>query len=238
MFLGAIPLTFYHSLLATRNIHSLRSAQVGAFIKVLGCYIALMTIWLWSNDFYDFFTALRMASFNIISIVTTTGFVTADYLKWGVFAGTVFIVFALTGGCTGSTSGSIKIFRWQVVWAQIKKTFISILEPNRMVPLRVGQSNISWDVAYSILIFLAVYTFTVAFITIIVSICGYDFLTSFSAVIACMTNSGPGIGNIIGPTGNYASLSDTVKYILAITMIIGRLEVMTVLVVFTKNFWK
>jgi len=179
-----------------------------------------------------------MASFNIISIVTTTGFVTADYLKWGVFAGTVFIVFALTGGCTGSTSGSIKIFRWQVVWAQIKKTFISILEPNRMVPLRVGQSNISWDVAYSILIFLAVYTFTVAFITIIVSICGYDFLTSFSAVIACMTNSGPGIGNIIGPTGNYASLSDTVKYILAITMIIGRLEVMTVLVVFTKNFWK
>ena len=107
-----------------------------------------------------------------------------------------------------------------------------------MLPLKIGQSNISWDVAYSILIFLAVYSVSITVLTLIVSVCGVDFVTAFSAVIACITNSGPGIGNIVGPTGTYSDLSDVVKYILAITMIVGRLEVMTVLVVFTKNFWK
>lgn len=238
MFLAALPLTFYHSLLATKNIHSLRSSQVAAFIKVLCVYIGGLTIWLWWNNIYDFTTSLRMAAFNVVSIVTSTGFVTANYLNWGIFAGALFLIFALTGGCTGSTSGSVKIFRWQVVWIQIKRTFVSILEPNRMLPLKIGQSNISWDVAYSILIFLAVYSVSITVLTLIVSVCGVDFVTAFSAVIACITNSGPGIGNIVGPTGTYSDLSDVVKYILAITMIVGRLEVMTVLVVFTKNFWK
>ena len=238
MLLGAIPLTFYHSLLATKNIHSLRSAQVATFIKVLFAYVIFVTLWLWMNNIYDFYTALRLSAFNIISIVTSTGFVTTDYLNWGVWAGGLFMIFALTGGCTGSTSGSIKIFRWQVVWAQIKKSFISTTEPNRLVPIMVGRSAISSQVAYSVLIFLAVYSISVAILTLLVSFNNVDFITSFSAVIACMTNSGPGIGNIIGPSGNYSSLGDSVKYILSFAMILGRLEVMTVLVVFTKNFWK
>ncbi len=238
MFLGAIPLTFYHSLLVTKNIYSLRSSQVGVFVRILLIYILGVTFLLWLNKTYDFFTALRMAAFNIISIVTSTGFVTTNYLNWGVWASALFVVFALTGGCTGSTSGSIKIFRWQVVWAQIKKSFISTTEPNRMVPIMVGRTAISPQIAYSVLIFLAVYSFSVAILTILISLNGVDFVTAFSSVIACMTNSGPGIGKIIGPSGNYSSLSDTVKYILSFAMIVGRLEVMTVLVVFTKNFWK
>ena len=225
-------------MLATRSLHSLRSSQVAAFVKVLSFYILCVTLWLWQTGVYDFPTALRQAAFNITSIVTTTGFVSSDYLQWGVFAGTLFIVFALTGGCTGSTSGSIKIFRWQVVFAQLKRAFITTTEPNRMVPLKIGQSSISEDVSNSIFIFLAVYSLSVAVLTTLVSICGFDFVTSFSAVIACMTNSGPGIGNIIGPAGNYSTLTDTAKYILAFAMILGRLEVMTVLVIFTKNFWR
>jgi len=216
MFLGAIPLTFYHSLLATKNIHSLRSSQVAIFSKVLCLYILIVTLWLWTSDTYNFATSLRMAAFNIISIVSTTGFSTTNYLNWGVFAGTLFIIFALTGGCTGSTSGSIKIFRWQVVFAQLKKSFITTTAPNRVIPLRIGSSTISSQISSSIFVFLAAYCFTVAVFTIIVSYCGYDFLTSFSAVIACMTNSGPGITQIIGPSGSYAPLSDSVKYILSL----------------------
>lgn len=238
MFLGAIPLTFYHSLWATKDIHSLRSSQVAAFIKILFFYILGVTLWLWWSDVYSFSTSLRKAAFNIISIVTTTGFTTANYLEWGIFAGTLFIIFALTGGCTGSTSGSIKIFRWQAVIAQIRKSFIAATEPNRMVPLKIGQSILSGEVAYSILIFFSVYAFSVAILTALVSVCGFDFITSFSAVIACMTNSGPGISNIIGPAGTYAPLTDMAKYILSFAMIVGRLEVMTVLVIFTKNFWR
>ena len=238
MFLGAIPLTFYHSVWATKSLHSLRSSQVAAFIKILGFYIICVTLWLWSDGIYDFSTALRQAAFNITSIVTSTGFVSCDYLKWSVFAGTIFIIFALTGGCTGSTAGSIKIFRWQVVFAYLKKALITTTEPNRLVPLKVGQSNISNEVTVSIFTFLAIYSLSIAVLTVLVSICGFDFVTSFSAVIACMTNSGPGIGDIIGPSGNYSSLTDTAKYILAFAMIFGRLEVMTVIVIFTKNFWK
>ena len=126
MFLGAIPLTFYHSLLATRNIHSIRSSQVIVFAKVLGFYIIGVTLWLWWGGVYGFWTALRQAAFNVTSIVTSTGFTSSDYLKWGIFSGTLFIVFALTGGCTGSTSGSIKIYRWQVVFAPVSYTHLTL----------------------------------------------------------------------------------------------------------------
>ncbi len=238
MFLGAIPLTFYHSFLATRNIHSLRSEQVITFTKVLAVYILFMSCWLTYKGIYGFSDALRYSAFNIVSIVTTTGFCSTDYLKWGAFASSAFIVFALTGGCTGSTSGSIKIYRWQIVFAQIKRSLIGTTEPNRLLPLKIGSVNIGSGVAGSIFIFLGAYCISVAVLTLLIAITGLEFETAFSAVIACITNSGPGIGKIIGPSGNYSSLSDFAKYLLAFAMILGRLEVMTILVIFTKSFWR
>lgn len=238
MFLGALPLTFYHSLLATRNIHSIRSTQVSTFAKVLIIYILFMSIWLSYNGVYDFWTAVRQSSFNIVSIVTTTGFVSTDYLNWGMFATTAFVVFSLTGGCTGSTSGSIKIFRWQVIWAQLKRAMVTTLEPNRISPLKVGIVPISAEVTGSVYILFIAFGLSLISLTLLVSLFGYDFATSFSAVVACMTNAGPGVVASIGPAGNYAFFPDAVKYILAFSMLLGRLEVMTILVIFTKNFWK
>ena len=238
MFLGALPLTFYHSLLATRNIHSVRSTQVNTFVKVLVVYILFMTIWLTYTGRYDFETALRQSAFNIVSIVTTTGFVSTDYLQWGAFAGTAFVIFSLTGGCTGSTSGSIKIFRWQVIWAQLKRALITTLEPNRMSPLKVGTVPINSEVSSSVYVLFIAFGISLVVLTILVSLFGYDFTTSFSAVLASMTNSGPGIVPSIGPAGNYGFFPAGVKYILAFAMLLGRLEVMTILVIFTKNFWK
>ena len=238
MILGAIPLTFYHSLLATRDIHSLRSSQVAMFLKVLAVYIVFMACWLTYNGTYNFLTALRYAAFNVTSIVTSTGFVSTDYLLWGPFAATAFVVFALTGGCTGSTSGSIKIFRWQVVFAQLKRAFITTTEPNRMVPLKIGLSNISAQVAGSIFIFLTAFSLSTIVLTLCIALTGIDFTTAFSGVVACLSNSGPGISQLIGPSGNYSSLPETAKWLLAFTMLLGRLEVMTILVIFTKSFWR
>ena len=238
MFLGSIPLTFYHSFWATRNMHSLRFEQVKGFAKILAFYILFMTIWLVSQNVYSFSDALRYAAFNVTSIVTSTGFVSTDYLQWGNFAATAFIIFALTGGCTGSTSGSIKIYRWQVLFAQLKRAFILTTEPSRVVPLKIGSSVLSSAVGHSILIFFAVYILSIIILTAVVALSGVDFITSFSAVVACITNSGPGISKIIGPSGTYAPLSDFVKYVLAFTMILGRLEIMTILVIFTKSFWR
>ena len=238
MFLGAIPLTFYHSLLATKDVHSLRSSQVVVFIKVLAIYITIMTTWLVYNGVYAPFEALRYAAFNIVSIVTSTGYNSANWLNWGAFAATAFVVFALTGGCTGSTSGGIKIFRWQIVLAQLKKSFITTTEPNRLLPLKVDGISISHNVANSIFVFFIAYTFSVVIISLLVALSGVDFATAFSATIAAITNSGPGNTQIIGPSGSYASLSDYVKFILSFAMILGRLEVLTVLVLFTKSFWR
>ncbi len=238
MFISAIPLTFYHSILATRNIHSLRTHQVITFIKVLLVYICFMSCWLMYQGIYNFSDAIRYASFNIISIVTSTGFASTNYLNWGVFASSAFIVFALTGGCTGSTSGSIKIYRWQLVFAQLKKAFITTTEPNRMLPLKVGNYMVSNTVASSVFIFFSAYFFSVVVLTLSIALTGIDFQTSLSAVISCLTNSGPGIVALIGPDGNYGSFSDTIKYILAFAMLLGRLEIMTILVILTKSFWR
>ncbi|MBO5443020.1 MAG: TrkH family potassium uptake protein [Alphaproteobacteria bacterium] len=238
MFLGALPMTFYIMVMQNKDLKSFRTEQVTFFIKVLSVYILFMTCWLAWNGKYDFFEALRYSVFNIISVVTSTGFASTDYMKWGVWAGAFFIMFALTGGCTGSTSGSIKMFRWQVVLAYVKKTLITATDPNRVVPIKVGSLTTSESVVSSVLVFMTAYFFSVVFLTIFVSMTGLDFETAFSAVIACMTNSGPGIGPIIGPSGNYSSLSDVAKYLLSFAMLLGRLELLTVLVLFTKNFWR
>ena len=238
MFLGALPLTWYHSLMFTKSIHSLRSSQVVVFVKILFFYITVMTVWLIWNDVYDFGDAIRYAAFNVISIVTSTGFSSTDWLKWGSFAATAFVIFALTGGCAGSTSGGIKMFRWQVVAAQLKKVFVTTTEPNRLMPLKIGNAVISSDVANSVFVFFAAYAFSVAIICSLVAVSGIDFATAFGATIACITNSGPGITENIGPSGSYAGLSDFVKLLLAFTMILGRLEVLTIWVLFTKGFWR
>ena len=237
MILGAIPLTFYHSLLATRNIHSLRSEQVFTFIKVLAIYILFMSCWLKYEGVYSFMDALRFSSFNIISIVTSTGFSSTNYLTWGAFASTAFIIFALTGGCTGSTSGSIKIFRWQVLFAYLKKSFATIIEPHRIVPVKIKQVVLGNEVVTSIFVFFLAYAVSLFGLTALVALTGQDFETAFSAVTACITNSGPGIGKIVGPDGNYSSLSDFAKHVLSFAMLLGRLEIMTIVVVFSKNFW-
>ena len=238
MFLGAIPLTLYHSLLATKDIHSLRSSQVAAFVKILAVYITVMTTWLVYNGVYAPFDALRYSTFNIVSVVTSTGYNSANWLDWGAFAATAFVIFALTGGCTGSTSGGVKIFRWQIVLAQLKRAFITTTEPNRLLPLKVDGIGISHNVASSIFVFFIAYVFSVVVICSLVALSGVDFSTAFSATIAAITNSGPGNTQLIGPSGSYASLSDYVKVLLSFTMILGRLEVLTVLVLFTKSFWR
>ena len=239
MILGAIPLTYYYSIIINKKIHSLRTTQVVFFLKTLAFYIAVVTIWLILTGRYtDFFTAFRYASFNIISITTSTGYVSTDYTLWGDFAAFVFLIFALTGGCTGSTSGSIKIFRWQVVLSYIKKHLISAIEPNRIVPVKIGNLASDEKIVSSVFVLISAFAFTIIIGTALLAISGLDFETSLSATIACITNSGPGIGKIIGPSGNYSSLSDFVKYVLSVVMILGRLEVLTVIVIFTKDFWK
>ena len=181
---------------------------------------------------------MRYTSFNIISIVTSTGLTSMDYLTWGVVFQTLFIIFALTGGCTGSTSGSIKIFRWQVVWAYMKQSLATAVDPNRVVPVKVKQYTISPAAVSSVLVLVLAFFVTIFASTLVLAFLGLDFATAFSAVVACISNSGPGIVASIGPSGNYGWMSGAAKDCLSATMLLGRLEILTVLVVFTRNFWR
>ncbi len=238
MILGALPMTFYIMVLQNQDLHSFRTQQVVTFLKVLAVYIIFTSALLVFKGVYNVADALRYSSFNIISIVTSTGFASTDYMLWGTFASMLFIIFALTGGCTGSTSGSIKIFRWQVIFAFIRQTLTLATDPNRVMPVKIGKLMVSNGVVASVFVFLACYLLSIGVLSILVALTGQSFEISFSSVIACLTNSGPGVGKVIGPVGNYSSLSDTAKYILSFAMLLGRLEVMTIFVVGTKNFWR
>lgn len=238
MIVGALPMTFYIVLLQNKFRHSLRTEQVISFLKVLFVYILGSSLWLVHKDIYNFWTALRYTSFNIISIVTSTGLTSINYLNWGVLFQTLFIIFALTGGCTGSTSGSVKIFRWQVVWAYLKQSMVTAVDANRIVPIKVKQFTISPSAVSSVMVFVVAFFITIFAASMALAFLGVDFVTAFSAVVACATNSGPGVVPSIGPDGNFAWFSDGAKDILSATMLLGRLEVLTVLVVFTRNFWR
>lgn len=238
MISGAVPLTYYLVLLQRKSAHTFRSEQVAFFLKTLAFYILFTSIWLTYTGKYPFWEALRYASFNIVSITTSTGFASTDYGQWGAFAQTLFIIFALTGGCTGSTSGSIKIFRWQVIIAFLKKSFTTLTEPNRIVPVKIGNLYVDYKIISSVFVFVSAFSFATIILTVLVAVTGQDFTTAFSGVIGCITNSGPGVGKIVGPAGSFASFSEFAKYICSLAMFLGRLEILTVVVIFTKNFWR
>ena len=238
MIAGSLPLTWYLIMFKSRRGTSFRSAQVPFFLKTLALYILLTTIWLyWTNNDYNFLKSLRYAAFNVVSITTDTGFCSTDYMKWGLFAQTIFLIFAITGGCSGSTSGGVKSFRWQVIIAFFKKSIINMTEPSRIIPVKIKDMTVDYNVINSVFIFILAFGFSIIGLTILVALTGIDFTTALSAIIGCITSAGPGVGDIVGPSGTFAPLSDFAKYVCAFAMLLGRLEVMTILVVLTRNFW-
>ncbi len=235
MFLGACPLAFYYNLAATRRFGQLRSGQVGAFVKILLLYILVMWGYLHFSGIASGVEALRKAAFDVVSLASSTGYAADTYWRWGTFAATATVIFTLTGGCSGSTSGSVKIFRWQVIIAQMKRAMITITEPNRMVPLKIGKINVNSAVGHSVMVFFAAYFFSIVVLTSAVSLCGIEFENALGMVLSCITN----VGSVIGSAGvkGYADYGNEIKIILSFAMLLGRLEVMTMLVLFTKNFW-
>lgn len=238
MILSSLPMTFYIALWQNREKHSMRNIQVVCFLKILGLYIITVFLCLLFFKQMNILESLRFAIFNVVSIVTTSGFSSANYLDWGAWSATLFLIFSITGGCTGSTSGSVKVFRWQVFFAYLKKSLIGATEPNRIIPVKLKTYNVESKVISSIFIFLSAYVVCLGCCTILLALNGLDFGLSLSTAVACMTNVGPGIMVENGPVGNYAFLSPPAKMICSVAMLIGRLDVLTVLVIFTRNFWR
>ncbi len=236
MLSGSLPLTFY--ILLFRRGAANKNDQVSMFLKMVFICGLFVSIYLFATSDYTLGQSLRYSFFSVISVMTTTGLSSVNFVEWGVWTSAVFMLLSLSGGCTGSTSGSIKTFRWQLVYAYLHKYMLSMVEPNRIIPLKVGNINPSQNVVTSVFVYVFSFIISMLLIGVAISLNGVDFSTSLAASVACMTNVGVGSVEILGPSGNYAFFAAPVKYILCFAMLLGRLEVITVMVIFTKSFWR
>jgi trk system potassium uptake protein TrkH len=239
MMAAAIPFGVYLLIIARGDwVAPLRDSQVRAFIVLMMTLIALVTLYLWLNSEFTRSRALRLSAFNVISIVTGTGFATADYSTWGPFAVSVFFAFMFIGGCAGSTACSIKIFRYQVAFEGLRSYLFKMPRQHSVKPLRYGGKILPETVLFSVMGYFFLFFVTFAFAAITLSIIGLDPITAWSGAGSSLANVGPGLGDVIGPSGSYQTLPNNAKWVLMTTMIIGRLEIVTALVVLTPSFWR
>ncbi len=239
MMAGAMPFGIYMIMAQNQTFTApFKDPQVRAFIGVMAALIALVTIYLWGHSELTQSRALRLAAFNVISIVTGTGYATADYGQWGPFAVACFFVFMFIGGCAGSTACSIKIFRYQVALAGLKAYLFKMPQPNSIAPLKYAGRPLHPSVLYSVMGYFFVFFLTFAVTAILLSLLGLDTLTAWSGAGSAVANVGPGLGETIGPAGTYQDLSSPAKWVLMAAMIVGRLEIVTALVVLMPSFWR
>lgn len=199
--------------------------------------ILVMSVYLWWQQIYTFPTALRHVTFNLISIATDTGYASVDYAQWPIFVPLWMLFLSCLTVSSGSTGGGIKMIRTLILTRQGYREMSSLLHPKAVIPLKIGHRVIPDAVAFSVLGFIFVYFMSVVFFTFVLIGSGLDFMTAFSASLACINNIGPGLGQI-GPAGNYSGLNDFQIWVCSVAMLVGRLEVFSVLILLTPTFWR
>jgi trk system potassium uptake protein len=198
----------------------------------------ILALLLWQRDvFLDFPSALRYAMFNTISVATTLGFATTDYGHWPFFAGLWMLFLCSFSTGAGSTGGGIKMMRAILLYKQVYRELKKLIHPNAQIPLRLGNDIVPNKVVYAVLAFLFIYVASIVSLSFVLSFTGLDVLTSFSAIVACINNTGPGLGQV-GPATTYAVLTDFQTTVCTFAMLLGRLELFTLLVVLTPAFWR
>lgn len=235
MLLGALPFAWYIRVLTKQTF---RSEQIQAMLLSLTLVIACLTTWLVATQDTDALTALRLVAFNVVSVVTTTGFATTDYTLWGPFAVTAFFALTAVGGCTGSTAGGAKAMRWLLLFRAIKAQLQTLHSPNRIAIIKYEGRRVEDDVLNGVIAFFILYFATFGALAILLFLFGLDLSTSVSGALTAITNVGPGVGSIIGPAGNFATFTDPEKLIMVFGMYCGRLEFLTLLVLLSPTLWR
>jgi len=239
MFLGGLPFLLLITAIHRRNIKVLlKDAQIIGFAKLVLIMTLTMSIYLWQKDVFSLSDAIRISVFNIVSVVTTTGFGLTDFGTWGEFTTVLFAGLMFTGACSGSTSGGIKIFRFQIAFTLFRKQMSQLVHPSGVFRQHYNGRNVNDVIVRSVVAFGSAFIATIAILAAILSLLGLDPITSITGAITAVANVGPGLGPVIGPSGNFASLPDSAKWALSLGMLMGRLEIMTVLVLVTPAFWK
>ena len=234
--LGSLPFIVYIKFLNGNKKIFLNDIQIRTFIKIILISIVLLAIYLAFSQSNSF--NLRSIFFNVISILTGTGYVNAQFDSWGGFPIVLFLLLMFIGGCAGSTTCGIKIFRIQILYSFISNQLKKIIYPKGVFILKYDQNPVDNKFISSVISFIYLYFMIFFAITALLSLTGLDFITSISGAATSISNVGPGLGSIIGPNGNFSSLPDISKWILTLGMILGRLELFAILVLFLPSFWR
>lgn len=239
MILGALPFALYLGAVQQGRWDRLfRDSQVRAFLTLV-LVVSLAMMWLQSKiNLYHGEEAFRHSIFSVVSVMTGTGYATVDYGAWGPFAATIFFVLTFVGGCTGSTSCGIKVFRFQVLTRDMIQHVRQILYPHMVYVKRYNGRPLPDNISASVQSFVFLYFVSFIVLSICLSLTGLDAITALSGAATAISNVGPGLGDLIGPAGNFSDLPDISKWLLTAGMLLGRLEILIILVLFTPRFWQ
>tara|TARA_A100001011_G_scaffold365624_1_gene417437 strand:- start:839 stop:2284 length:1446 start_codon:yes stop_codon:yes gene_type:complete len=237
--LGSIPFITYLKFVKGNKKIFYQDVQIRGFVYLLIISIIVMFVYLFINKTeYSVLDNLRISSFNVISILSGTGYVTDDFGLWGEFPLIFFIFLMFVGGCAGSTTCGIKIFRLQILFLFVGNQIKKLIYPNSIFIVNYNKKKIEDSFMNSIIIFIFAYLFLFLIIAMLLAISGLDFLSAISGAATSISNVGPGLGDMIGPNGNFSQVSDVSKWILSFGMLLGRLEIFAVLVLFLPSFWR
>ncbi len=238
MLLGSLPFVLYLRALRGNPGSLWRDSQVHWFLMIVLLAVTAMALHLYLNNGFGLREAFRLASFNVVSIITGTGYATTDFGLWGTFGLTLLFFLMFVGGCAGSTTCGIKVFRFQVLYATAVTQIRRLLEPHGVFISYYNGKPIPYSVGDSVMSFFFLYALCFAIIAIGLGMIGLDFLTAVSGAATAISNVGPGLGDVIGPAGTFASLPDSAKWLLSLGMLLGRLELFTILVMLAPAFWR
>jgi trk system potassium uptake protein TrkH len=234
--LGSLPFIAYIKFLSGNKKIFFIDIQIRTFFKIIFFSIIILAIYLIIKDTNQF--DLRTILFNVISILTGTGYVNAQFDSWGSFPIVLFLMLMFIGGCAGSTTCGIKVFRLQILYSFISNQLKKIIYPKGIFVLKYDKNPVDNKFISSIISFIYIYLIIFFTLTALLSLTGLDFITAISGAATSISNVGPGLGSIIGPNGNFSSLPDISKWILSLGMILGRLELFAILVLFLPSFWR
>nr|WP_051091019.1 TrkH family potassium uptake protein [Kushneria aurantia] len=237
MLTGALPFVLYIRMVRERSGALWQDQQVRGLFALLTVVILLLSLYRTLNGI-PFFEALTEVAFNVVSVVTTTGYASSDYSAWGPLSAVAFFYLMFVGGCSGSTSGGMKIFRFQIGLIMLVNQLRYLVHASGVFVQRYNGRLLTDDQVRGVIAFSFFYFFTVAALALGLAAMGLDLITALSGAVTAVSNVGPGLGETIGPSGTFASLPDAAKWMLSLGMLMGRLEILTVLVLMTPTFWR
>jgi len=239
MVLAGVNFALYFVALRRRSLRVLwRDAELRAYVGTLGCAVLVVTAYLqWHGTYDGLAQTLHQVVFNVVSVATTTGYAHADYALWPAFAPALMMLLGCFATCAGSTGGGLKMVRMVLLMKQVRRELVRIVHPNVVNPVVFSGVAVDPRVMHSVIAFMMVYGATLVTLGMVLVFTGLDLVTAFSAAVACLNNIGPGLGRV-GPADSYASLSDLQTWVCTMAMLLGRLELLSVLVLFTPQFWR